>query len=46
MLQDVPDMSSSGCSQSNSAEGRIGTVQMPCGVLDGGAHWRHLANTI
>jgi len=26
--------------------GSTGTVRMPIGVLDGDAHWRHLANTI
>ena len=43
-----PDMSGHRRTQRNSAGGSTGTVRMPIanwGVLDGGAHWRHPANT-
>jgi len=40
-------MSGGPYAQSDAAGGSSGTVEMPIGgVLDGGAHWRQLANAI
>ena len=39
------DMSGGQYTESDSAGGRTSMVQIPVGVLDGGAHWHNLANT-